>query len=556
MRKLILLLSGMLLFLVSCQPKPKAKKTASLSAFDKAYNLLTVNQDSAFYYFNKLVSESRDSQQVALAYTNMAMIQSDAGDYYGAQESLISSVQFLGEMNKDRQPYQAQNYNELAITAIKLKNYKEAITYGDQALALTSDSSFKTTILNNQANAYRYLKDYRPAMERYRQAINLADRRGKPFARVLTNFAISRWLDNPKYNPVPELLRALQIRLQERDAWGQNSSYAHLADYYTEHLPDSALYYANRRFNIVKQLKSPDDELEALQKLIALAPMAKVRPYFTRFTALNDSLQTARNAAKNQFALIRYNVEKNKADNLRLQNENQTKKYQLFLRNVLLSVGTLIFIAALVFFLAWLKRRNIREAREKQEAIHDTQRKASKKVHDALSNDIYVLMKRIKHDLELDRQWLFLQTSNIYEQSRDLSYEILYSINENFDKVLKDLLMRFGSEDTHVVLAGNDKELWEKVNATVKLELKYVLQELMVNMQKHSQAANVIIKFDQNGTNGIVTYIDDGIGLPNKVIHGNGLTNTETRINSIGGGITFDNNDAKGLKINITFPLA
>lgn len=542
--------------MVSCQRKPPAERTAPTIAFDKAYNLLTVNQDSAFYYFNKLVSDSRDSQEVALAYTNMAMIQSDAGDYFGAQESLISSIRFLGESRPERRPYQAQNYNELAITSIKLKDYKEAIRYSGQALALTSDSAFRTTLLNNQANAFRYQKKYRPALKRYRQAILLTNRQGKTFARVLTNYAITKWLENSAYNPVPELKQALLVRLQADDTWGQNSSYAHLADYYTGKIADSALFYAHRRHELARRLKSPDDELESLQKLIALAQASEARPYFNRFTTLNDSLQTARNAAKNQFALIRYEAEKNKADNLRLQNENAHRKYQLIVRNILLGLAVAGFVTSVLVFFSWLRKRKIREADEKRQAIEATNRKASKMVHDGLSNNIYLLMKKIKHDSDLDRAWLLAYTENMYNQSRNLSYEMLTEIGENFHQIIGDLLKAFGSNGVKVVLIGNEKEMWDQISAAAKLELRYVLQELMVNMQKHSKAANVILRFDTDNRTGKISYVDDGIGLPAEVAHGNGLINTGNRINSLGGCITFENIDAKGLKIDISFPLA
>jgi tetratricopeptide (TPR) repeat protein len=548
LRKLILLLSGTLLFLVSCHPKPQAKKTASTAAFDKAYNLLTINQDSAFYYFNKLVSESRDSQQVALAYTNMAMIQSDAGDYYGAQESLISSVQFLGEMNKDRQPYQAQNYNELAITAIKLKNYKEAISYCGQALALTSDSSFGTTILNNQANAYRYLKDYRPAMERYRQAINLTDHRGKSFARVLTNYTITRWLDNPKYNPVPELLGALEIRVREKDSWGQNSSYAHLADFYTEKLPDSALYYANKRYEIAKQLKSPDDELEALQKLIALAPMGKVRPYFTRFTALNDSLQTARNAAKNQFALIRYDAEKNKADNLRLQKLNGEKEYQLAGILLLILFGS---VGAIFVY----RKRQERLRLEHEQKIRQSELKLSQRVHDVVANGIYRVMNEVEYNEQLDRDHLLDQLENMYERSRDISYFREDAASEDFTEKISALLSSFKSPSIKLAVSGNDPALWLGIPQQIKYELEPILQELMVNMTKHSGANQAILTFERKTGDLHLAYRDNGKGFDDHLTMGNGLQNTVSRISSLGGSLTFGPQAKKGAQMQIAIPL-
>jgi signal transduction histidine kinase len=202
-----------------------------------------------------------------------------------------------------------------------------------------------------------------------------------------------------------------------------------------------------------------------------------------------------------------------------------------------------------------MRKRKARQEQDKQEAILETRRKASKDVHDSLSNDIYLLMKRIKHDTVLDRTWLLKHTEFIYKRSRNISYELLADTDEFFSERLGELLKSFGTDNTKVSLVGNSTALWHRVTPEVKLELKYILQELMVNMQKHSRAANVVVKFEAQGTSGLITYKDDGIGIPENTVHQNGLTNTGTRINAIRGRITFGNNDGKGLKIEISFPL-
>lgn len=85
-------------------------------------------------------------------------------------------------------------------------------------------------------------------------------------------------------------------------------------------------------------------------------------------------------------------------------------------------------------------------------------------------------------------------------------------------------------------------------------ELTYILQELMVNMKKHSAAANVVVKFEDMGNQIKIQYADDGIGLPSDFQYGNGLANTENRIASIGGKITFGNSTEQGLHILILIP--
>jgi tetratricopeptide (TPR) repeat protein len=553
-------LSLLLLFfgsMCACrQPKPSPPMVSHSSPdYEKAISFLGKQSDSAFFYFNKAVVSSKDSLQTATAYNQMAVIQSDASDYFGAQESLSMSLRFLNALKESHQQCLASDYNELGVTSINLKEYKSALGYFNQALRFSSDEAFRLEILNNKAFAYQDSKAFAQALKTYGEILPRTVLK-KTYARILNNIATTKWLYHPGYNAAPELLRALKIRQDEKDLWGQNSSFTHLADYYSKTHPDSALYYANGMYAVARHLSSPDDELEALGHLIRLSSPGTAQQYFLRYRQLNDSLVDARNASRNQFALIRYHAEQSKAENLRLQKENAEKKYQLIVRNVLLVVGAVAVLTGFIFLLVWLRRRKIRQEQEKQEAVTESRLKTSKKVHDSLSNDIYLLMKRIKHDPVLDRQWLLEHTENVYKLSRNISYDILADTDTNFHEKIGVLLKSFSTDETKVSLVGNDESLWKHVSANEKLELKYILQEFMVNMQKHSKAANVIVKFQSKGKVGFVTYMDDGLGIPAGTVHQNGLTNTGTRINTIGGRITFGSNDGKGLRIDISFPLA
>jgi signal transduction histidine kinase len=307
---------------------------------------------------------------------------------------------------------------------------------------------------------------------------------------------------------------------------------------------------------IASRLQSPEDQLEALQKLIALSPAIKTKAYFTRYQKLNDSLQTARNAAKNQFALIRYDAEKSKADNLRLQKDNSEKKYQLIRQSIRFYTMLAAFLALTGIALLRYRKWRQRKEQEKQEAIRETQRKASKKVHDTLANDVYRIMKEVQHSPAPDKDKLVYEINDVYLRARDISYEIAADKEEPFHERLSALLTAFGTETIRVSLVGNRPELWGKIDTARQFEHRYILQELMVNMQKHSGAANVVIKFEEQDGRCRISYADDGIGLPANTPHKNGLTNTGNRIKAMQGDLIFDSNPGKGLHIQLSFPIA
>jgi signal transduction histidine kinase len=522
----------------------------------KGQAFLDRHNDSAFYYFNEVTTKSKDSLQVATAYSYMASLQSDAGDYFGAQESLTLSLRFLNEQKATNRYCLASDYNELAMTSSKLKNYDKALEYNGLAENFSDDQNFRLVLQNNRANLYQRKKAYRQAIPLYETILRQTKPDGKEYARTLTNLAGTIWLSDPLHDAVPELKKALRIRLQLQDFWGQNSSFSHLADFYARSHPDSALLYARKMLVITRMLRSPDDELEALDKLIKLDRRENIKPYFLRYEQLNDSLQTARNAAKNQFALIRYNTEKMRTNNLVLQKNNADARYQIlrqwfFIGVIIIVSGVVIGILSYVY----AKRKRQQQAATLK-AVRQTQQDDSKKVHDTLANDIYYILKRVQHDEVIDRSWLENNIDEVYERARDISQEISVENDKDYYEKISARLTSFATEDTRVSLVGNSKELWQKTSPVAKIELKYVLQELMVNMRKHSQATNVVIKFEDRGSQALITYSDNGVGMRQADIEGRGLKNTGNRIKSIGGEITFESTTYSGLQIQISYPFA
>lgn len=539
----LFLLAAFLTF-AACSKQHKATAVVFSGDFKKGTSFLDRQNDSAYYYFNKVATSSKDSLQIAVAYNYMARIQSDGGDYYGGQETLLESLRYLHE-NKDSDQYcLSSDVDALGSTSLNLKNYAAAITYYGRAIALMKNEKYRDIELNNKGFAYQKEGQYTQAIAIYESILPSSKWSKTLYPRVITNLAMARWLSDPGYRAAPELLMALQMRKAEHDNWGLNSSYAHLSDYYLTSRPDSALLYSRSMYAIASWLQSPDDELEALQKLVVLSPATESKGYFIRFQHLNDSLQAARNAAKNQFALIRYEAEKNKTDNLRLQQENDQRKLQILRQRIIFysSVFGLLIVIGVLF---WANKTRLRRY----------QLRTSRKVHDIVANGLYELITEIDHGGQIEKGKLLDQLEDLYERSRDISYDIPETPDLNYSQTISRLLKSYSGPSTMVLIQGNGQDLWEKIADHPKSELKHILRELMTNMQKHSDARNVLVQFEQRGDQLKIRYTDDGVGFPQDLHFGNGLTNTENRIKSIGGRTIFDKNTPKGLRIEIYFPI-
>jgi tetratricopeptide (TPR) repeat protein len=541
LKRIILLLTALLVVTASCRKKQPAISADPWAAYRKAFQFITTHKDSAFLHFNRLAESSRDQQQVALAYYNMALLQSDAGDHYGAQESLTLSLKSLDERRQADWTYLSIDFNELGVACYNLQEYTRAIYYYRQALHYVNDKSQVPYILNNRGNAYQKLRDYSRALDSYRQVLRSADKKGTIYARALTNLAITEWLRDPRYNAAPELQRALAVRKGQKDEWGENSSYAHLSDFYARTRPDSALWYARKMSAVARRLKSPDDELEAAQKLILLSRPEQVRSHFLRYQALSDSLSAARKAAKNQFALIRYDVEKSKAANLNLQRDNAVKKYQIIRQYIMLALALLSLTGAILWY------RN---------AMRASQLRTSKKVHDVVANGLYRIMSEVENQPQVDRERLLDKIEVLYERSRDISYEAPRQEYGDFHLKIAELVLAFATDDIKVTVVGNDAAFWAGTGRRLRYEIEHILQELMVNMRKHSGASNVVLKMETARGSGVITYSDDGAGLGEGFEQKNGLRSTGNRIKAIRGRLIFGSDEGKGLQIKISYPIA
>jgi len=500
------------------------------------------NLDSAFYYFNQVVIHSKDSVKVAMSYNYMANIQSDASDYFNSQESALSGLAYLDKNNPAHHYYLFSIYTALGNSCYNLKNYDGANSYYDSAIKYAGKDTSRQYPLNGKALVAQRTGNYQEAIQYYTSILPNSMHNRREYARILSNLARAQWLADSSSAVLPLFRTALAIRRSEKDNWGLNASYSHLSDYYAGIRRDSALYYAHKMYEAAQQVNSPDDQLEALQKLIRLGRESEVQQYALRYQLLSDSIQTVRNKAKNQFVLIRYETDKIKAEKLLLEKDNAEKQSKIVKQRAWM-YGIILFVvlaAVLVYFLV-------------QNTIRKNKLKISQKVHDVVANGLYELMSNLEHGVDMNKDKLQDKLEDLYEKSRDISYDKPVATTTGFEKVINDILNPFLTADIDIHTINNENKLWDRIHTDTRKELEPILRELMVNMKKHSGADLVVLKFEHHDNLLTIQYEDNGVGLPPNFQRGNGLISTENRIKNLKGRINFEPLE-QGLKIRISIP--
>lgn len=537
-----------LTIIFSCTKNTLESDSAKNKTYLKATDLRDAGEKDSAYIYYALAKDDflkkKDSIFVAKCLVNMAIIQTEKGDNFGGIETSLEAEKYLKKNDEITREIKSSNYNNLALAHVELKDYKKSEKYYFLALNQSNNSLSKLIFYNNIANNFLDQKNYQSAKTYYKKALKTQD--SLSYARALNNWGRCLYLENKNTKVLPYFQKALLIRTILKDYWGLNSSYGTLADYYKEINPLKSIFYAKKMYEVALKIENPDDRLEALEKLIVLEKSENSKKYFFEYQKLNDSLQTARAKARNQFALIRYETEKAKTENIEKENH-------IFRQRVAIA----FLVTGLLVGLFWYLRRKKRLEQEKEIEVKNTQIKYSKKIHDVVANGLYQTMVEVENQEELDKEKLLDKIEKMYEKSRDIAHEDLNEqIEKEFSAKLFEMISSYSSLQQKVLVIGNEQNIWQNVSQNIQSEIFYSLRELMINMKKHSQATLVSVKFEKIENILKIKYTDNGLGMGNV---GNkklsGIKNTENRIENIGGDINFEKNLQKGLHVNMSIPI-
>lgn len=532
-------------------PKIKSSKNQVNPFYEKAFVFMDKDSDSSFFYLDKakeLFQRRNDSFGMGKCFVNMAIIQEKEGDNFGSIETSLHASQFLKEKDTAHYNFLFCNYNNLGVASLNLKNYNDAKRFNKKAFFFTKDPIDKMALGNNLAMIYHNEKNYKKAVSIYTKLLDSVGSKSEFYPRLLLNYSRSKWFEEKNYNPVHNYLLAEKLSKNLDDEWTKDAAYAYLSAYYLNKNTDSSKLYANKMLALAQKLDYPADQLEALQNLIKISDAPHSQKYFDDYTRIQDSLVNAQNKAKNQFALIRFESEKSKAENLKLQKEKTTNEYKILRQKIIswgIFLGTILLLS--IIFL-WIKRKRQRLIQDADNKLQEQRLDFSKKVHDVVANGIYEVMTTIENQNDLPKEKILDKLEMMYEKSRDLSYDD--TPQQDFCEKISGLISSFDNDNTKIIIIGNDVDFWIGIDQVSKAELFQIIRELLVNMKKHSQASQVILRFIKENNSREIKYIDNGIGLSEGFAEKNGFTNIRSRLENINAKLAIEESNT-GLKLSI-----
>jgi signal transduction histidine kinase len=552
----IFILGCVLALVVSCQNEKENQGVPNAADYSKFLqkgesSAAGQRNDSAFYYFNlskNIGKEIKDSDKIVYSLIRMSGLQQMQGDFSGSEASATEALDYLQKANP---VYSIAVYNALGMALKDLSDYQNAIRYYNYSLKLSNDPLERAIIKNNIAVVYMENQKYKAAIGILRPLFSQKEVLANPEtnARVLDNLGYA-YYKTESAAALTYLEKSLKIRETIADDYGIVASYHHLSDYYANVNSDKAKKYGLLAYQTATKINSAEDRLETLGQLIKNSPKDQVKKYSLIHIKLNDSLNLARQKAKNQFAKIKYDDAKTKEENtnLKLQNEHTENTNNLFK----LSGVCAVLILGLLYRV-W----NEKHRKEKQEQVTKTEKAISKKIHDELANDLYNAMTFAsgKNLADKDnRNFLLRQLNNIYRLTRDISHQTDdVEVGQEYLPSLLGMINIYNDAETSITIRGIENLPLGKISDIKKRTIYRLIQELLINMKKHSQASLVFFDFSIKDKSIVITYKDNGVGLHNdKLILKKALQNVENHIQGINGAVIFD--EVSG-KLNISFPI-
>lgn len=530
--------------------------TMTLLAYRKLADYHRRNDDLLqslnFYKKHKKISISnKDTLAIIRNLRFIASIQKTLGSSFESEESAVEALNLANQLKVNNEKIikiKMGLYNHLGIIYREKSHYNEALKLYNKALLIAVKQKEINIMLNNIANVFleqhKYILAITEFTKTYKNSLELKDE--KQIAKSLNNLSVAQSKINHP-DALTNMMKALEIRLKEKDIFGIYSSNIHLAKYYEDRNDTKkVLYHANKAYEIAKKLNSDKDKIEALSFIIGLNNNIQVAEY----KKLTDSISKIEQFRANKYASMRYDyTEKEKIaveSELKLKNSKIKQAREKFYKLIYQTIGLiLLFTTLFTYFI--LKSKN---KKEKLQQVYVTETRISQKVHDEVANDVFGIITKLQYN-ESENTAVLDDLERVYIKTRDISKEnSIINFTENFSTTLQDLLTSYKNDEVNIITRNLNKIDWHSVSKLKKTAIYRVLQELMTNMKKHSKASSVVIYFNKDHKKTIINYKDNGIGCIVK--KNTGLQNTETRIKSVNGSITFESKINKGFKVKIS----
>ena len=545
-------------------------------------------KDSAYYYYKeseKIFRNLRNKEKIAKALFNKAHLLFKEGNYTESEIEVtkaLQELQYSSDYDLLYQCYYLQSCNHT-----EFEEYDYALNY----LKLAQESLKKYHKLTGSifkledsdvqnivalCNIYDKKGDYKRSIALLNKLLtpNLKKEQPVTYSIALGNLAYSNMKEGNLDVSKKQFVESITMSKKLNSKQGYLFKIIHFGEYYlTVGDTTSATHYFDEALPLAKRLKMGNEVLKTLQFLARSAP-EKASFYQQSYVTFSDSIIKHQRLNSEKFSRIEYETNKVQESNKVLSTSNL---YLLLL--LLLSVA--LFLVVLLVTNWYSRKKELVLIYEKQVANDELftlmkdyqsglvraketeQNRISKELHDGVVNQIYAirmvletLNKTSGTAVEEKRLGYIKGLHNVERAIRDLSHELHSDGSESvidFDFLLTSLLASNNAFSSTVFTLDSTGALdWEAYSSVVKLNLYRIIQELLLNVNKHAGATRCEVKITTEDHLLKIVVCDDGIGVQDLIDSaGIGHKNIKERLQLIGAVMTYKSNVGAGSEFTI-----
>lgn len=538
----------------------------------------------------------------AIVSNSLGNTYTEVGQYTIATQYLMESLTIREQLGNNISI--ANAYLNLGVLAIKMENYKLAKTYLLKSLKIfeLEESAYdQALVLNNLGIVYYKEDKIDSALTTYNQVLRIQEKNGllnnDPILHInLGNIYFQlNILDSAMlYYKKSE---ALQIKLGYKD--NLLNTYNNIGDvHFAQEDLSEAIKHYNKALEIAITDKNQVSKMDEFNNLylcyLKLGLLDSALFYNNQFLNLQDSLKQDYNDA---IALKETLLERNtQIALLKKDNELSTNKinYQTR-RSRFILIGSILggLLLSLLFFAILRGNRQKQRAKlaEKTQKIEEqritqllknqelksisnileVQEKERTRIAQDLHDHLGSMLSAIKmHFSSVKDQIIQLEsgTTDQYEKANDLLNDVSDEVRKISHNLVSGVLMKFGlvtalEELVDTIALSNQIEIEflthkmdNRLDSKMEIAIYRVIQELISNVLKHSQAKELIIQLIRGKDLLNVIVEDNGIGYDEaQTTEGIGLSNIKSRIEIFQGEVNIDTSLNNGTTVSIDIPL-
>lgn len=527
---------------------------------------------------------------VADALSLKGKVYKNNGDFIKAISAHLQALK-IKESIKDTLGQSISN-NDIGIVYKSLKSYHEALKYYRKSNLLANQVNFGKGIsntLNNIGTSFFELHIIDSAIYYYNKALIKAQQINDPNCLSTSYNNLGNIYG---YNDKPEIalgyyLKCLEIDKSQQDAYGMILSLLNIGESYKE-LKDysKALTYFSEAEKMCLENNAKPLLKEAYHSIgdcyKKMNQYNKAYFYLDKYSSLKDSLIDDETTQQISEMQTRFETEKK---DLQIKNQNAEiaankadASRQKIVNYLLLLAALFTLLISYLFYSRYkIKQKELldteilRQQELRSKAILEAEENERRRIAQDLHDGVGQLLSAAKLNLSNLQDKLpnnVPEFQNLYSNAVDLVDESVKEIRlvshnmmpnalikSGLVAAVRELVQKLNNEKLSIELEING--LQHRMDPSTEAILFRVLQELVSNSIKHSNASKIHIQLIKHETELMLMIEDNGKGFDARKINefsGIGLKNIQSRVAFLKGTVNFDSAIGKGTTVVVELP--